>query len=76
MVEALQSQLDQAAKALKAQPEHLVRKLEQLVEERERLAARVAEMVKGGGAGSSTGEDARNQRSDRDPGGQPRRESR
>ncbi len=55
MVEALQSQLEQAAKALKAQPEHLVRKLEQLVEERERLAARVAEMVKGGGAGAPQG---------------------
>jgi alanyl-tRNA synthetase len=55
MVEALQSQLDQAAKTLKAQPEHLVRKLEQLVEERERLAARVAEMVKGGGAGTPQG---------------------
>ena len=32
-----------------------MRKLEQLVEERERLAARVAEMVKGGGAGAPQG---------------------
>jgi alanyl-tRNA synthetase len=56
MVEALQTQLTQAARTLKAQPEHLVRKLEQLIEERERLAGRVAEMVKGGGAGAPQGQ--------------------
>jgi alanyl-tRNA synthetase len=50
LVEALQSQLSGAATALKAQPDHLVRKLEQLVEERDRLHARVNELLRGGGA--------------------------
>lgn len=49
-VEALQARLGQAAHTLKAQPEHLQKKLEQLLEERDRLAARVAELLKGGGA--------------------------
>jgi alanyl-tRNA synthetase len=49
-IEALQARLAQAAHTVKAQPEHLQRKLEQLLEERDKLAARVAELLKGGGA--------------------------
>jgi alanyl-tRNA synthetase len=49
-VEAIQARIHQAAAALKAQPEHLLRKLEQLVEERDKLAARVGDLLKGGAA--------------------------
>jgi len=49
-IEALQARLAQAAHTVKAQPEHLQRKLEQLLEERDKLAARVTELLKGGGA--------------------------
>ncbi len=49
-LEDVQRRLGEAARTLKAQPEHLLRKLEQLVEERDKLAARVAELLKGGGA--------------------------
>ena len=44
-----------AAAALKAQPEHLLRKLEQLIEERERLQARVNELLRGGAAAPAEG---------------------
>ncbi len=49
-IEAQQARLAQAAHTVKAQPEHLLRKLEQLLEERDKLAARVTELLKGGGA--------------------------
>ena len=49
-IEALQARLAQVAHTVKAQPEHLQRKLEQLLEERDKLAARVTELLKGGGA--------------------------
>jgi alanyl-tRNA synthetase len=49
-MEGVQRRLDDAARLVKAQPEHLARKLEQLLEEREKLAARVAELLKSGGA--------------------------
>jgi alanyl-tRNA synthetase len=55
MVEALQSQLSGAATALKAQPDHLLRKLEQLIEERERLHTRVNELLRGGAAAPAEG---------------------
>ncbi len=54
-VEALQARVAQAASALKAQPEHLVRKLEQLLEERERLHGRVSELLRGGAGAAPTG---------------------
>ena len=47
-LEQLQRQLSEAAQVLKAQPEHLLRKLEQVLEERDRLAQRVREMLEGG----------------------------
>jgi alanyl-tRNA synthetase len=48
-VERLQQRLTEAAESLKTHPDHLLRKIEQLVEERARLEARLAEMLKGGG---------------------------
>jgi alanyl-tRNA synthetase len=49
-VRELDQRLAQVADALKAQPEHLVRRVEQLLEERQRLEARLAEALKSGGA--------------------------
>ena len=42
--------LAQVAETLKAQPEHVVRRLEQLLEERQRLEARLEEALRSGGA--------------------------
>jgi alanyl-tRNA synthetase len=48
----LEQRLSAVADALKAQPEHLVRRVEQLLEERARLEARLAETLRSGsGAG-------------------------
>jgi alanyl-tRNA synthetase len=55
LVEALQAQIAGAASTLKAQPDHLLRKLEQLIEERERLHARVNELLRGGAAAPAEG---------------------
>ncbi|MEZ4413839.1 MAG: alanine--tRNA ligase [Gemmatimonadales bacterium] len=55
LVEALQAQISGAASALKAQPDHLLRKLEQLIEERERLHTRVNELLRGGAAAPAEG---------------------
>jgi alanyl-tRNA synthetase len=49
-VRELERRLAQVAEALKAQPEHLVRRVEQLLEERQRLEARLAEALRSGGA--------------------------
>jgi len=54
-VRELEHRLAQVADALKAQPEHLVRRVEQLLEERQRLEARLAEALRSGG-GAPTGE--------------------
>jgi alanyl-tRNA synthetase len=48
-VRELEQRLVQVADALKAQPEHLVRRVEQLLEERQRLEARLAEALRSGG---------------------------
>jgi alanyl-tRNA synthetase len=58
-VRELEHRLAQVAEALKAQPEHLVRRVEQLVEERERLEARLAEALRSGGGAPLAGEVAR-----------------
>jgi alanyl-tRNA synthetase len=50
-VRELEQRLTSVAEALKAQPEHLVRRVEQLLEERQRLEARLAETLRSG-AGS------------------------
>ena len=52
-VRELEQRLARLADALKAQPEHLVRRVEQLVEERHRLEARLAEALKSGGGGGA-----------------------
>ncbi|HRZ09372.1 MAG TPA: alanine--tRNA ligase [Gemmatimonadales bacterium] len=55
LVESLQTRIAGAAAALKAQPDHLLRKLDQLLEERERLHARVNELLRGGAAAPAEG---------------------
>ncbi len=47
-IRELEQRLASVAEALKAQPEHLVRRVEQLLEERERLEARLAETLRSG----------------------------
>jgi alanyl-tRNA synthetase len=49
-VRELEQRLAAVADALKAQPEHLVRRVEQLLEERQRLETRLAEALRSGGA--------------------------
>jgi alanyl-tRNA synthetase len=53
-----EQRLAQVAETLKAQPEHVVRRLEQLVEERQRLEARLAEALKSGGPAAVRGDEA------------------
>jgi alanyl-tRNA synthetase len=55
LVESLQKQIAGASSALKSQPDHLLRKLEQLIEERERLHTRVNELLRGGAAAPAEG---------------------
>jgi alanyl-tRNA synthetase len=50
--------LAQVAETLKAQPEHVIRRLEQLLEERQRLEARLAEALRSGGPAAMTGDRA------------------
>jgi alanyl-tRNA synthetase len=57
-IRELEQRLARVAEALKAQPEHLVRRVEQLLEERHRLEARLAEALKSGGGGGIAGETA------------------
>ncbi|MDX2194699.1 MAG: alanine--tRNA ligase [Gemmatimonadales bacterium] len=51
-VAELEERLRQVGEALKAQPEHLLRKAEQLVAEKAKLEERLAAALKGGGAGA------------------------
>ena len=46
-----EQRLAQVAETLKAQPDHVLRRLEQLLEERQRLEARLHEALRSGGAG-------------------------
>jgi alanyl-tRNA synthetase len=50
-VRELEQRLAAVAGALKAQPEHLVRRVEQLLEERQRLEHRLADALRAGGGG-------------------------
>jgi alanyl-tRNA synthetase len=59
LLEQTEHRLREIAQTLKAQPEHLVRKLEQLQEEREKLETRLQELKKAGangGGGAPTGQ--------------------
>ena len=50
-VRALEDQMHRAAETVRVQPDHLLRRIEQLVEERSRLEQRIAEaLAQGGGA--------------------------
>ena len=73
LVESLQARIAGAAAALKAQPEHLLRKLEQLLEERERLHARVNELLRGRRRRAGRGHHARHRRRGRHAGRHRRR---
>jgi alanyl-tRNA synthetase len=53
-----EQRLAQVAETLKAQPEHVVRRLEQLLEERQRLESRLAEALRSGGPSPLTGDKA------------------
>jgi alanyl-tRNA synthetase len=55
-VRELEQRLAQVAETLKAQPEHVVRRIEQLLEERQRLEARLGEALKGGGGSAVVGD--------------------
>ncbi|MGN6391397.1 MAG: alanine--tRNA ligase [Gemmatimonadales bacterium] len=55
-VRELEHRLAQVAETLKAQPEHVVRRVEQLLEERHRLEARLAEALKSGSGGPIAGD--------------------
>ena len=55
-VRELEKRLAAVAEALKAQPEHLVRRVEQLLEERERLEARLADTLRAGAGSGIQGE--------------------
>ncbi len=56
LLEALDDRLAQVAERLKAQPEHLTRKIDQLLEERQKLEARLQEALRSGGAAPAQGE--------------------
>jgi alanyl-tRNA synthetase len=51
-----EQRLSQVAETLKAQPEHVLRRLEQLLEERQRLEARLQEALRTGGGSAMSGD--------------------
>jgi alanyl-tRNA synthetase len=51
-----EQRLTQVAETLKSQPEHVLRRLEQLLEERQRLEARLQEALRTGGGSAMTGD--------------------
>ena len=55
LIRKLAGELDQAAGALRTQPEHIVRRIEQLVEENKKLEKRVEELLKTGSGKRETG---------------------
>jgi alanyl-tRNA synthetase len=57
-VRELEERLAHVAETLKAQPEHVLRRIEQLLDERHKLEARLTEALKSGGGASITGAEA------------------
>jgi alanyl-tRNA synthetase len=57
-VREIEQRLARVADTLKAQPEHVVRRIELLLEERDRLEARLADALKSGGGAAIAGETA------------------
>ncbi|HTL06336.1 MAG TPA: alanine--tRNA ligase-related protein, partial [Gemmatimonadales bacterium] len=53
----LDGRLRAASEVLRAQPEHLARRIEQLLAEREKLESRLQEMLQRGGGGAASGEE-------------------
>src|SRR5207247_8659099 len=49
LIRKLEGELEQAAGALRTQPEHLVHRIEQLVEENRKLEKRIEELLRSGG---------------------------
>jgi len=58
-VRELEQRLTAIAEAVKAQPDHLVRRVEQLLEERQRLEARLAESLRSADGGRLAGQVSR-----------------
>ncbi|MGH7561168.1 MAG: alanine--tRNA ligase [Gemmatimonadales bacterium] len=56
VLDRLERRIAEAGELLKAQPEHLTRKIEQLLEEKEKLEQRLREALKRGGAAEGDGE--------------------
>ncbi len=56
VLKELEDRLAGVAERLRAQPEHLVRKVDQLLEERQRLDARLQEALRSGGPAATEGE--------------------
>jgi alanyl-tRNA synthetase len=55
LIRKLAEQLDQASATLKTQPDHLVKRIEQLVEDNRKLDKRVEELLKAGGGKGEAG---------------------
>ena len=55
LIRKLEGELEQAAGALRTQPEHLVHRIEQLLEENKKLEKRVQELLKSGGGKGDSG---------------------
>jgi alanyl-tRNA synthetase len=55
-IREMEDRLTAVSDALKSQPEHVLRRLQQLLDERQRLEVRLAEAVRSGGGGLPTGE--------------------
>jgi alanyl-tRNA synthetase len=53
LIRKLEGELAEAANTLKTQPEHLVRRVEQLLEENRKLGKRVEDLLRGGGGGGA-----------------------
>jgi alanyl-tRNA synthetase len=56
-LEEIDRRLRQVSELLRAQPEFLSRRIEQLLAEREKLERRIQEMMRQGGGGTATGEE-------------------
>jgi alanyl-tRNA synthetase len=55
-VDQVEGRLEEVAAALKAQPDHVARRVEQLLAERARLEARLADALRAGGGGGLSGQ--------------------
>jgi alanyl-tRNA synthetase len=55
--DAINTRLRQASDLLRTQPEHMARRIEQLLQERDKLEGRVQEMLKGGAGATPSGQE-------------------